>query len=319
MLAKLFLKDDRLRPVLRVLVFVLLTLVVAVVLWLVLDGLRGQQYTAQLSFGDLATGEFAGAIAVVLVAVLMRRYVDRRSVASLGFAPRGPWLRLFGWGILFGAGMQAIALAVETVSGCAHVTALGGLAGDAKLIAVTAAVFFAGALFEELSMRGYVLQNLWEEWGLVPAVVLTSVTFAAVHLSNPHSHDQEALTVSGLVAFALWACVSLLWTRSLWLALGAHMAWNVFEGPVFGLPVSGVSMPAQTVLVESVHGPQWLTGGAFGPEAGVSSLVALLAGFMVLRALHRRNAFADTVDTREAYARPASGSSGPSIVDPGRS
>jgi len=319
MLAKLFFKDARLRPFFRVLVFVLATLLVAAVLWLVFDALRGQAYSAELNWNDLATGELASAIAVVLGAVLMRRYVDRRSVASLGFAPRGPWLRLFGWGVLLGAGMQTIALGIESASGHAHVVGLGSVAGDAKLIAVATAVFLAGALSEELSLRGYILQNLWEEWGVVPAIAVTSLAFAAVHLGNPHSHEQTALTVCGLVVFALWACASLLLTKSLWLAFGAHAAWNIFEGPVFGLPVSGVSIPVRTVLVESVNGPQWLTGGAFGPEAGLSSILALLVGFVALLALHKWGAFLGAVDSREGYARTLKESSAPSSADLARS
>jgi len=108
--------------------------------------------------------------------------------------------------------------------------------------------------------------------------------------------------VAGLVAFALWACMSLLWTGSLWLALGAHLAWNVFEGPFFGLPVSGVVIPSPSVLEVSVRGQPWLTGGAFGPEAGLSSLVALVLGFAVLWTLRVRGAFAGAADTSEAYA-----------------
>jgi CAAX protease family protein len=319
MLAKLFLKDARLRPFFRVLVFVFATLFVAAALWLVFDAFRRQAYSAELTWNDLATGEFASVIAVVLVSVLMRRYVDRRSVASLGFAPGGPWLRLFGWGVLLGAGMQTIAMGIESALGVAHVVGFGSVAGDAKLIAVAAAVFLAGALSEELSLRGYILQNLWEEWGVVPAIAVTSVAFAAVHLGNPHSHEQTALTVCGLVVFALWASVSLLLTRSLWLAFGAHAAWNLFEGPVFGLPVSGVSMPVRTVLVESVNGPRWLTGGSFGPEAGLSSILALLVGFVALLALYKLGAFRGAVDSRETYARTITESSALSSADHARS
>jgi membrane protease YdiL (CAAX protease family) len=199
--------------------------------------------------------------------------------------------------------MQAVANVVLWASGSAHVTGHAGLESSLQLIGAAIAVLVPAAFVEEMSFRGYILQNLWEDWGLVPAIVISSIGFAALHISNPHSREQLLFTATGLLMFALWACMSLVWTKSLWLALGAHMAWNLFEGPVFGLPLSGLAMPVPTVLRQTVNGPQWLTGGSFGPEAGVTSFVALIVGFLVLRALYLNGAFADAPDTREDYAR----------------
>ncbi len=301
MVAKLLLKDARLRPILRIMVFALTVLVLGALLWIGVDALLGRPFTPSLSFADLATGEIAVAIAVAVVALGMRRYVDRRSLASLGFAPQGPWLRFFFIGVAFGAGMQILVVAIEAACGVARVSSAGHGVGDLKLLASAAVVFLAAAFSEEMSTRGYVLQNLWEEWGVVPAVIISSIAFAALHFGNPHSTEQAWLTLAGLITFALWASCSLLWSGSLWLALGAHTAWNLFEGPVFGLPVSGVEMPVATVLKVTTSGPAWLTGGAFGPEAGLSSLVALFAGFVVLRALYSRGCFAGQVSSWEKY------------------
>ena len=93
------------------------------------------------------------------------------------------------------------------------------------------------------------------------------------------------------------------WTGSLWLALGTHAAWNLFEGPVYGLPVSGLALSPAPVITLSISGPSWLTGANFGPEAGLSSLLALAIGALVLRALKLRGVFSAQADTREAYAR----------------
>jgi membrane protease YdiL (CAAX protease family) len=316
MIVKLFVKDARLRPFWRLGVYAIAVVFLSALLLAVYYAARGKTFDAARSWSDDIATELVTAIAVLIVSIFLRRTLDRRSIASLGFALRGPWLRLLGMGVLFGAGMQTIANAIEWATGSAHLTAHGSLAGDVRLVVIAAGILLAEAFLEEMSFRGYVLQNLWEEWGIVPAIVLSSVAFAWLHVINPHAHEQIALTFSGLLAFAFWASMSLLWTKSLWLALGAHMAWNLFEGPVFGLPVSGLAMPVHTVLVQSITGPVWLTGGAFGPEAGVSSLVALLAGFTVLRALYIKGAFAAASDTREAYAvgatdKQRSGAGGP--------
>jgi len=303
MISKLFVKDARLRPIWRVIMYAVVVMVVATVLAATFDVILGRGFEEQLSLGVIIESELAVALAVLVASIVLRRYLDRRSVASLGLAARGPWVRLFCIGVLLGAGMQAVANAILWVSGSAHVTGHATLASSLQLIVAAIAVLLPAAFVEEMSFRGYILQNLWEDWGLVPAIVVSSIGFAALHISNPHSREQLSLTATGLIIFALWACMSLVWTKSLWLALGAHMAWNLFEGPIFGLPLSGLSMPVPTVLRQSVNGPQWLTGGSFGPEAGVISFVALIVGLLVLRALYLKGAFADAADTREEYAR----------------
>jgi hypothetical protein len=64
-------------------------------------------------------------------------------------------------------------------------------------------------------------------------------------------------------------------TRRLWLAAGLHAFWNIFEGPVFGTPVSGMHM-GEPLIFSGLSGPPWLTGGVFGPEASIVELVVCL-------------------------------------------
>ncbi|MBC5823671.1 MAG: CPBP family intramembrane metalloprotease [Candidatus Eremiobacteraeota bacterium] len=244
-------------------------------------------------------------IIVVAVALLARRFVDRRDCGSLGFSFRTAWLRLLGFGMLFGAGMQCFVLGLDAALGFSHLAGHADTAGAARTIMLALPLFIVAALAEEMSIRGYVFQNLWEQWGFLPAMLATATLFAALHLSNPNARAQLGLTLLGLAAYAIWACWSIVWTKSLWLALGCHFTWNLFEGPVLGFPVSGIDMPAPTALTQKLSGPAWFTGGAFGPEAGLSSILALCAGFAVLRVLYRRGTFARLVDTRGEYARDA--------------
>jgi len=123
-------------------------------------------------------------------------------------------------------------------------------------------------------MRGYVLPVLEERYGTVAAVVANSLVFALLHLANPHSLNP--MVMAGLFLAGVYFSVAYVATRQLWLPICGHAMWNIMEGPVYGLPVSGLEMPA-TVLRVTVHGPAWGTGGSFGPEAGVPVLVTTLA------------------------------------------
>jgi CRISPR/Cas system-associated protein Csm6 len=60
------------------------------------------------------------------------------------------------------------------------------------------------------------------------------------------------------------------------LSIGLHIGWNFFEGTVFGFQVSGSTF--FRLIIQSVKGPELITGGDFGPEAGLIVLPAMLLG-----------------------------------------
>jgi hypothetical protein len=64
--------------------------------------------------------------------------------------------------------------------------------------------------------------------------------------------------------------------------MGLHMAWNFFEGNVFGFPVSGWGTLGATFLFIEQSGPPLLTGGTFGPEAGVLTIAASILGALMI-------------------------------------
>lgn len=306
---RIFLKDERLRPFFRTLLYIVATVFCAASLVELATVVMGTASPAPLAdkepaYSFLLISEICLCTAVVGVAVLFRLFLDRRSIASLGLGFGGRWGRLLLIGALFGAGMQCLVFAIDELLGYAHVTAFATAGVDLMLIAKFVPLFALVAVAEEMSTRGYILQNLWEEWGVITAVILSSALFAVIHLGNPNSHANLALTLGGLLAYALWACLSLLWTRSLWLAVGVHMSWNLFEGPILGFPVSGLTFDA-TAVHQTIAGPDWFTGGPFGPESGAGSLVALAVGLALLYWLYRRGIFAGAPNGRESYAMAA--------------
>ena len=65
-------------------------------------------------------------------------------------------------------------------------------------------------------------------------------------------------------------------TSQLWLSMGMHAGWNFFQGPVFGFSTSGYE--TESILIHKLNGSDWLTGGKFGPEGSVFTvLIVLLA------------------------------------------
>jgi membrane protease YdiL (CAAX protease family) len=147
-------------------------------------------------------------------------------------------------------------------------------------------LLLVAALVEELVFRGYVLAVLREKLGWGPALAVTSVAFGYAHISNPGASTQALLMVM-LAGLFLGAIVAV--TRSLYAAWAAHFGWNWTMAVAMHIPVSGLE--TETPDYRTVDaGPDWVTGGAWGPEGGVGAALGMIAGLAYLMARRRREA-----------------------------
>ena len=87
--------------------------------------------------------------------------------------------------------------------------------------------------------------------------------------------------------FAVLLIIFILYDRSIWAACGWHTAWNWTMENIFGLKVSGTE-GIVSVFKFSTQGPDYITGGNFGPEGSILSSIVLLAGIFVLLILESR-------------------------------
>ena len=79
----------------------------------------------------------------------------------------------------------------------------------------------------------------------------------------------------------LWAGVFIL-TRNLWVTAANHAAWN-FTILLTGVPLSGIEDWRNIVPLETRYaGPDWLTGGIFGPESSFIVIMFVTAAVVLL-------------------------------------
>ncbi|MEO8192216.1 MAG: type II CAAX endopeptidase family protein [Gemmatimonadales bacterium] len=137
------------------------------------------------------------------------------------------------------------------------------------------------AFGEELMLRGYLFAVLKEAVGSRWTLISTSIVFGLLHVPNPGA-DSQSIVIVMLAGFFLGSVF--LATRSLYAATAAHFVWNWFMAAALHTPVSGlpVSTPDYRVIET---GPDWLTGGTWGPEGGLAAAVGM---FVVLIYLHAR-------------------------------
>jgi uncharacterized protein len=224
-----------------------------------------------------------------------------RPMAYIGFPTDVPVTRLLVVGFMFGAAMVSAAVLVIALGG----TILFRWRLDGAMLQAAAlqlVLYPIAALHEEVLFRGYTFQRLTESIGRWPAVSVVSALFALPHLNNPNSTIFAAFNTAAVGA--LLAAAYLL-TRSLWLPWGIHWGWNLVLAVAWGLSVSGFDTDGP--VDGMVMGPEWLTGGAYGIEGGVSGTIAIVAGFGVLLWLVRQPALVGRpAPLPSAYVMPSS-------------
>lgn len=167
-----------------------------------------------------------------------------------------------------------------------------GFSWDLLALGRTAGWFIYGAFFEEFIFRSLFLSGLVAAFTLLtyllarlnvhtftgftkwPAILLSAALFGLVHLSNENA---SMVSVFGNALGGLMYGIAFLGGRNIWLPVGLHFGWNFFQGALFGFPVSGTVHPS--VIVQEAVGAELITGGAYGPEAG---LVGMIFRFVVI-------------------------------------
>jgi len=296
---RFFIREGRLHPAWRVALYLVaypLSMMAAnaAVVIVYLKVIHGSLAELTLQpMGALPLGLKLGSILVtlattLLVTYLFRRFLDGRSFRSLGFQRQPGWLGEITFGLALGFVLMGGIFLVEW--GCGWLTFEGfawrsePLGGVLLSLLAHVAFFAPAAVEEEVAFRGYVLQNLREGWGIVPAVLLSSAIFGLFHSLNPHASPLALADIA--LAGIVFSCAYLA-TGSLWLPMAFHFAWNFFQGPVFGFPVSGLAVEG---LLATRVGASIVTGGPFGPEGGLAGIGANLAGLALLWLWVRRSA-----------------------------
>jgi membrane protease YdiL (CAAX protease family) len=220
--------------------------------------------------------QFASAVAGVALIIFayrgMIRWTEKRRADELGAhgAVRG-----FLAGALIGLVLFS---AVYAIFFYLHIVTFDGF-GTTQYLLRALTVSLIAAVGEEIVLRGVVFRILEGAMGTTVALILSGLLFGFLHAGNPGATPISSLAIALEAGILLAAAYAL--TRSLWLPIGLHFAWNFAEGGIYSAPVSGI--PFKGLLNAPIAGPPLLSGGAFGPEASVVAVgVCLVAALVML-------------------------------------
>lgn len=145
--------------------------------------------------------------------------------------------------------------------------------------------YFLVAVGEEIIFRGFLFRYIRDRFGLVIALVVSSVVFGFVHIFNDNATVMSCLSIA--IEAGLLLGVAYHVSNTLWMPVGLHLAWNYIQGVVFGYPVSGNGSD-YSLFVSEVSGSDIITGGEFGPEASVFTAVLGVVASILLMSFARK-------------------------------
>ena len=225
---------------------------------LLISGYQGADYFAHPGLTVVAAAIILGLYALFV------RWIERHWPADLPLGKLVPHTLL---GILVGFIIMVLVVSTIVAMGDATVTWKGFSVEKQFSVFM---MFLAVAVGEEMIFRGVIFRWIDERWNTCVALLISAILFGWMHISNDNATWWSSLAIAVEAGLLLGAAYK--WSGSLWVPIGIHWAWNYTQGNIFGLAVSG-SNAGETILTTIVNGPDIITGGAFGPEASIISVI----------------------------------------------
>lgn len=224
-------------------------------------------------------------IVVLAALIFMARFVDKRTLRTIGFAPRRLFDLLFG--TLVGAAIFAVPLTVLLMMGAARFAPdLGGFSVQALGIGVF--VCFFNVVTQEVLVRSYMFQELWGKYGAWVATIVTTSIFVALHTAAILHGVQGLVAGANILLASLLLSLAYVRTGALWLPIGIHLGWNGLQGPVLGINVTGLDLGFGHWNFFSFTGDALLTGGGMGIEGGLVGLIGPAVGIAIVALATKR-------------------------------
>jgi membrane protease YdiL (CAAX protease family) len=278
--ALLFAPGGHLRAPWRILVFVV-ALFVALAVAISIESMLGN--LALRSGYQPLVSEWSIPLAILVATAVSLRWVDGRSWDYVGLDAGAARPRLLALSTLLGGLAIGLPSLLLMAAGQLRIVASGPGSSSAAA-ALTFANLLPAAAGEELLLRGYIFAVLRDAIGWRWTLIATSIAFGLLHVPNPGA-DAESVLLVMLAGFFLGSV--LLATRSLYAAIMVHFAWNWVMAAGLHTPVSGIAVIAPDYRVVDA-GPDWLTGGPWGPEGGLGAALSMFVAVIYIYARHLR-------------------------------
>lgn len=214
---------------------------------------------------------------IIVLCILHVKFIEKRSVVGMGFYKKSAFKNYFV-GVAVGLLFMGSVVLVGSMVGAFEVKLQPFTMGALIPIGVMLIGFVIQGAAEEVLVRGWMIPLLGRRYNPIVAIILSAVYFAVYHALNP---GMTIMPIINLTLCGGFLALYYVYEGSLWGVFGFHTAWNWSQGNLFGIKVSGTSMPGGAVFsTESMNGYDFISGGKFGAEGGLLCSVVLLLGIV---------------------------------------
>ncbi len=214
-----------------------------------------------LSMSQQLILQFSTFIALIVLVYLFRKFIDQKSIKSMGFNLKNKTPDL----------VAGLVVALFIIGGGTLILySLGHLEFsnyqfNQETLLLTFLFFLLVSFQEEILFRGYILNNLLTtRMNKYLALLVSAILFALFHAINPN------LSLVGMINLLLAGIIlgsTYIFTQNLWFPISLHLFWNFFQGPVFGYSVSGQKI--DSIATIELTGDSLMNGGNFGFEGSI--------------------------------------------------
>ena len=220
------------------------------------------------------------------------KVIEKRSLSSIGFN-KNNWLKKYSLGFLIGLAMMSIIVLILLPFGYITVDKNPiqpvGVSAIASVLVILFGWIIQGAT-EEIVTRGWLLNVLSTKYNKGVGLLISSTLFGLMHLTNP---NVNYIAVINIILVGLFYGLYVIKTNDLWAVCGMHSAWNFAQGNIFGFKVSGLDVSVGSLIDLNLVGSDFVTGGIFGPEAGITATFILLASIGILLFIDKKRYFSN--------------------------
>lgn len=220
------------------------------------------------------------------------KVIEKRSFSSIGFN-KNNWLKKYSLGFLIGLAMMSIIVLILFPFGYITVEKNPiqpvGISATASVLIILFGWIIQGAT-EEIVTRGWLLNVLSTKYNIGVGLLISSTLFGLMHLTNP---NVNYIAVINIILVGLFYGLYVIKTNDLWAVCGMHSAWNFAQGNIFGFKVSGLDVSVGSLIDLNLVGSDFVTGGIFGPEAGITATFILLASIGILLFIDKKRYFSN--------------------------
>lgn len=229
-------------------------------------------------------------IGISLLVFFRVKKIEKRNISSIGFEKSG-FFKKYLLGFVIGLILMSIVVLILYLFGFVDINKNPsqpvGISAISNVSIILIGWIIQGGT-EEILTRGWLMNVLSARYNVHIGLFISSVFFGALHLLNPNVNYIAILNII-LVGYLFGLYV--LKTNDLWGACGIHSAWNFAQGNLFGFEVSGINVSIGSLLDLNLKGNPYISGGNFGPEAGLCSTVVLLLGIILIFYLDKKGLF----------------------------